>query len=179
MRKTDMKPHQVHAVRAADRNVVPALLLASTLWDRIPEEGSTTFRPAPPGEKWSTVLDRDTGAAGGRRGILAVLPPLGTQPSTKLVRTLERLGRTAEKDGVPGGGEEAVTAFREALQAPLRLDVVRDASVLMLWDKHASGEGLRACPACEQLVAMNAASRLRAHSREDGTPCPRSNTPLS
>ncbi|MET7363220.1 hypothetical protein ABZS76_32950 [Streptomyces sp. NPDC005562] len=179
MRKQSMKTRQVHAVRAADRAVVPALLLAPTLWDRLPEEGEMVFHPAPPGEKWSTTLDRAAGGAGGRRGVLAVLPPLGARPTKTLVRSLERLARLAEQVGAPERGEEAVAAFQEALEDGLRLDVVRDANVLMLWDKHASGKGLRTCPACGSLVAMNAASRLRAHNGEDGLPCSRSNTALT
>lgn len=176
MKKASIRHRRLYAVMGADRVTVPSLVLDNALWDRLPEAEGMVYRPAPEGSRWSTTLDRDTGA---RRGILAVLPRLGTTPTKAMVKNLERLARKAEDLSVPGGGAEAVSAFRKLIEEPLLLDVIRDAKVVMPWEKYVSGERLHSCPECSTLVAMNAASRLRGHPDDTGASCLRSNTPLS
>jgi hypothetical protein len=179
MRREQLKPGQIYAVRAVDRAVVPGVVLDSALWDLVPEEGRVVFRPAPPEEKWPTTLDREVGISGGRRGVLIVLPPVGARPTKAMVASLKRLGRLAERLRLPERGEEAATEFQAALEPPLRLEALHHAKILMAWDRHVSGQGLRACPACGALVPMSAASKIRSHSLPDGTNCARSNTQLT
>ncbi|MEV7675076.1 hypothetical protein [Streptomyces sp. NPDC088752] len=173
MRRSDIRPRGLYAVQGADRVVVPAVVLDRALWDRLPGEGEVVYRPAPEGELWSTTLDRDTGA---RRGILTVLPRSGTKVTKSLVASLKRLAERAGDIGVPGGGERAVAELDGHVADPLGLTVVRNAKVIAPWEKYAAGESLHSCPVCGELVAMNAASRLRAHGGVE--PCPRSNKPL-
>lgn len=178
MKKASIRHGHLYAVTGADRVVVPALVLDNALWDRLPEAGGAVYLPAPEGERWSTTLDYDTGA---RRGILTVLPRPGTRPTKAIVKSLERLVRKAEDLSVPNDGADAVSVLRQLVEAPLLLDVVRDSKVVMTWESYVSGEHLHSCPnpECGALVAMNAASRLRAHPDSTGASCARSNTPLS
>jgi hypothetical protein len=178
MKKASIRHRRLYAVTGADRVTVPSLVLDNALWDRLPEADGFVYRPAPEGSRRSTILDRDTGA---RRGILAVLPRSGAKLTQAMVKNLERLARKAEDLDVPGTGEDAVSALRKLIEEPLILDVVRDAKVVMPWDAYVTGERLHSCPAkgCGTLVAMNAASRLRAHPDRTGASCPRSNTPLT
>ncbi|MFD8648666.1 hypothetical protein [Streptomyces mirabilis] len=178
MKKASIRHRRLYAVMGADRATVPSLVLDNALWDRLPEKDGIAYRPAPEGSRWSTVLDRDTGA---RRGILAVLPRSGTNLTETLVKNLERLALKAEELNVPDEGEGAVSALRSLIEEPLLLDVVRDAKVVMTWETWVSGERLYGCPGpgCSSLVAMNAASRLRAHPDDTGASCIRSNTPLT
>jgi hypothetical protein len=158
MRKQYMKARHLYAVKAADRSTVPALLLDTALWDRIPAPGGTfTYQLSPKGSKWAAVLDPDTGK---RRGMLVAMCRPGADDAA---------GQLAEF-GLKSPGAE--------VRGDLYLDVISDARILMLWDKYASQQRLHSCPECGRPVAMNAASRLRAHTFQ-GAPCPRSNTPLT
>lgn len=176
MKKAAIRHRRLYAVTGADRVTVPSLVLDNALWDRLPEADGIAYRAAPKDKRWSTTLDRDTGA---RRGILAVVPRPGTKPTKTMVKNLERLARKAEDLNVPDAGEDAVSALRKLIEEPLLLDVVRDAKVVMPWEKYVTGERLHNCPECGTLVALNAASRLRAHPDDTGASCLRSNTPLS
>ncbi|MCX4799599.1 hypothetical protein OG497_37730 [Streptomyces sp. NBC_01242] len=180
MKRASIEPRRLYAATGVDRVTVPSLVLDNALWDRLPRKRGVTFHPAPKRQRWSTTLDCDTGA---RRGILTVLPRSGTKHTEVTVQHLELLAVEAEDLNVPDGGAKAVSALRALVEEPLILDVVRVSKIIMPWDAYVSGdvssEWLHTCPKCGESVAMNAASRLRAHPDGTGAPCPRSNTPLS
>ncbi|MGW7100441.1 hypothetical protein [Streptomyces sp. NPDC054838] len=193
MRLKEIKPLRVYAVKAADNNIVPALVLDNVLWNRRLDEGTGThyYEPAEH-ETWSTATSFGISSQGKQRawtrgietgertGILVALPVLGTLVDTNLVTQLDALSKTL---GSVGAGIERTTgaaaAVSEALHSPLRMDVIRTDNVRMPWERHVSGASMRRCPHCGQPVQMSAASRLRGHNRKNGTHCPRSNTTLT
>lgn len=179
MKKASIRARRFYAVRGADRVVVPALVLdnGNALWDRVPGEGAIVYRPAPAGSRWSLTINGEPDA---RRGILTVLPQPGAGLSTEeIIPGLNSLVRRARKLRVPESGELAVARLQTRVKDPFLLDVVSDSRILMPWDGYVSGERLHTCPVCGSQVAMNAASRLRAHPDDTGASCERSNTPLS
>lgn len=179
MEKALIRPRELYAFKRSDRVVVPAVALSNTLWDRIPADGTPVYRPAPEGETWARTLDRETGA---RRGLIAVFPRPGIHvPRSKLIPQLRRAIREAERLGVPEQGEDAMNALRDLMEEPLILNSVPDSGIIMPWARYVTGENLHTCPArdCRADVILNAASRMRAHNKKTGAPCPRSNTALS
>ncbi|MEU6362147.1 hypothetical protein [Streptomyces albidoflavus] len=175
MRKKDMRPGLIYAVKAVDRAVRPGLLVDRSLWDLVPSKEGRVLQPAPADALWSTRLNAEAGNAGGRRGVLMVMPPVGAAVTEDLLKELEGIEQMAsllEGDGLDRSVER-LHAVEALVPQPLLLDVVRDASVLTLWAAE------QKCPACGKPIALNGSGAMRAHDRPDGAYCPRSGTRIT
>lgn len=177
MRRNQLRAHTLYAAQAAERStrIVPALVLDTDLWDRIPGP-PVSLTPAPDdGRSPNQVYDPDTGA---RRGILVAIPRPGTSVSDQLLQDLTwadgytaAIGQFGEADGI----KRLNSALAEK---SLILDVIRDARITSTWADHTADGGL-SCPGCgRKPILLDSASRIRGHFTPQGARCDRSRTPL-